>query len=151
MVDIQLTDIPSETVALVRRVVPMGDLTTFFGEAFERVAGAVPEAGGAIAGPPFGWYHGMPGETVDVAAGFPVVGDVHTPDGGVVVTERPGGRAVVAVHVGPYDAMAVTYAEVQGWMAGRELTPRADMWEEYLSEPTGDPAGWRTRIVWPVN
>lgn len=151
MVDIQLTEIPSETVAMVRRVVPMEGLTTFFGEAFERVARVVPEAGGAIAGPPFGWYHGMPGETVDVAAGFPVSGDVHTPDGGVVVAERPGGRSVVAVHVGPYDAMPSTYAEVQGWMAERDLTPRPDMWEEYVSEPTGDPAQWVTRIIWPVS
>ena len=54
MVDIELTEVAAETVAMVRRVVPMGDLTTFFGEAFERVARMVPEAGGAIAGPPFG-------------------------------------------------------------------------------------------------
>ena len=150
MVDIELTEVAAETVAMVRRVVPMGDLTTFLGEAFERVARMVPEAGGAIAGPPFGWYHGMPGETVDVAAGFPVAGDVHVPDGGVAVAERSGGREVVTVHVGPYDTMSATYAQVQAWLAEHGLTPRADMWEEYLSEPTGDPAQWRTRIVCPV-
>ena len=111
MVDIQLTEMPSETVALVRRVVPMEGLTTFFGEALERVAGAVPEAGGAIAGPAFGWYHGMPGETVDVAAGFPVSGDIYSPDGGVVVAERPGGQALVAMHVGSYDGLGQTWDE----------------------------------------
>ena len=66
---------------------------------------AVPEAGGQVSGPPFGWYHGVPTDVVDVSAGFPVAGDVHPTDGGVVVEERPGGRAVVAVHVGSYDTI----------------------------------------------
>jgi effector-binding domain-containing protein len=150
MVDIRLTEIPSETVATVRRVVPMEGLTTFFGEAFEIVARAVPEAGGAIAGPPFGWYRGMPGETVDVAAGFPVSGDVHTPDGGVVVTERPGGRALVGMHLGPYDGLGQTWGEMQGRAEQEGLECRDDWWEEYLTEPTGDTSTWLTRLVLPV-
>ncbi|HQA15065.1 MAG TPA: GyrI-like domain-containing protein [Ornithinibacter sp.] len=147
MVEIQLTDVPPETVAMVRRVVPMGDLTRFFGEAFERVAGAVPEAGGAIAGPPFGWYHGMPGDTVDVAAGFPVSGDVHVPDGGVVVVERPGGRALVAMHVGSYDGLGETWGELERRAEHDSVEAREDFWEEYLSDPRGDPSTWRTRLV----
>ena len=150
MVDIQLTEIPSETVAMVRRVVPMEGLTTFFGEAFERVARVVPEAGGAIAGPPFGRYHGMPGETVDVSAGFPVSGDVHTPDGGVVVAERPGGQALVAVHVGSYDGLGETWDELQRRAEHDGLEWRGDLWEEYLSDPIGDPATWLTRLALPV-
>lgn len=150
MVDIQLTEVPSETVAMVRRVVQMEGLPTFFGEAFDRIAGAVPEAGGAIAGPPFGWYLGMPGETVDVAAGFPVSGDVHAPDGGVVVVERPGGRALVAVHVGSYDELERTWGELQQRAGVDALERREDCWEEYLSDPRGDPATWRTRLVMPV-
>lgn len=150
MVEIELVDVPTETVAAMRDLVPVAELTGFFGKAFGQVAGAVPAAGGTISGPPFGWYHGMPAATVDVTAGFPVTGDLHTPDGGVLVQERPGGRAVVCVHVGPYDAVGETYAEVQAWMAERSLVPREDMWEEYLTPPEGDPATWRTRIVTPV-
>lgn len=150
MVDIQLTEMPSETVALVRRVVPMEGLTTFFGEALERVAGAVPEAGGAIAGPAFGWYHGMPGETVDVAAGFPVSGDIYSPDGGVVVAERPGGQALVAMHVGSYDGLGQTWDELRHRAEQDGLEGREDVWEEYLSDPTGDPATWLTRLVMPL-
>lgn len=150
MVDVELVEVPSEIVARVRARVPVQDMTTFFGAAFEQVMRAVPEAGGTVSGPPFGWYHSMPTDAVDVSAGFPVAGDVHVPDGGVVVEERPGGRAAVAVHIGPYDTMEATYAEVSAWLAEHSLQPREDMWEEYLSEPTGDPATWRTRIVMPV-
>lgn len=150
MVEVELVEVPSETVARVRRKVPVQEMATFFGQAFEQVGRVVPEAGGVVSGPPFGWYHGMPTDTVDVSAGFPVRGDVHVPDGGVVVEERPGGRAAVATHVGPYDAIQGTYTDVMAWMGEQGLEPREDMWEEYLSEPTGDPATWRTRIVFPL-
>jgi effector-binding domain-containing protein len=150
MVDIELLEVPTETVAEVRSKVPMTQMTEFFGPAFDRVMRAVPEAGGRVSGPPFGWYRGVPTDVVDVSAGFPVSGDVHVPDGGVVVEERPGGRAVVAVHVGPYDTIEVTYAAVMSWMKEHSLEAREDMWEEYLSPPTGDPSTWRTRIVMPV-
>ena len=83
-------------------------------------------------------------------AGDPVAGDVHTPDGGVVLTERPGGRAFVAVHTGPYDGLATTYAEVEGYADEYGLGQREDCWEEYLTEPTGDPSTWRTRVVVPL-
>ncbi len=147
MVDVELTEVPSEIVAMVRRVVPMDGLPSFFGEAFEMVAAAVPEAGGVISGPPFGWYHGMPTETVDVAAGFPVSGDVHVPDGGVVVAERPGGRALVAIHVGSYDGLAQAWGDILRKAEQESLTLCPGFWEDYLSDPTGDPSTWRTRLV----
>lgn len=150
MVDVQLTTVPSETVAVVHRRVPVDRLPTFFAEAFPKVAEALVDSGGRIAGPPFGWYRGMPGAEVEVYAGFPVAGDVHTPDGGVVVTERPGGRAFVAVHTGPYEGLARTWAEVEGYVDEYPLEQREDCWEEYLSEPTGDPRTWRTRVVVPL-
>ncbi len=150
MLDTELIEVPSETVAVVRSVVPMDGLTAFFGEAYGRVAGAVPAAGGSVAGPPFGWYHGMPGDTVDVAAGYPVAGDVHEPDGGVHVVERPGGQALVAVLAGSYDGLGAAWGELGRDAAVRGVQLRGDVWEEYLTEPHGDPSGWRTRLVMPL-
>jgi effector-binding domain-containing protein len=151
MVQVRMVKVPSETVAVLRREIPKETLPTFFDEAFDRVADVVPEAGGEIAGPRFGWYHGLPTKTVDVAAGFPVAGDVHGPDGGVVVTERPGGRALVAVHVGSYDDLPRTWREVEAWVEEYDLPVRGDSWEEYLTEPAGDPSTWRTRVVLPLS
>ncbi|MEZ5096424.1 MAG: GyrI-like domain-containing protein [Nocardioides sp.] len=79
----------------------------------------------------------------------PVAGDVH-PDGGVLVHERPGGRAAVGVHVGPYDELAKTYDELRAWLLDRDLTAREEMWEEYLTPPEADPSTWQTRIVAPL-
>ena len=151
MVDVQLMEVPSETVAVVHRHVPADRLPQFFAEAFAKVAEVVVTAGGRVSGPPFGWYRAMPGpDGVDVTAGFPVAGDVHGTDGGVVLAERPGGRALVAVHAGPYDSLAGTWADVDRRAEQEKLTLRGDAWEEYLSEPEGDPGTWLTRVVRPV-
>lgn len=147
MTEFTLEEVPAATVATMRRTVPMADLTDFFGTAFHHVAGAVSEAGGRVAGAPFAWYHGMPTDTIDVSAGFEVVGDVHPTAAGVALLERPGGRAAIAMHVGPYDALAQTYGRLLGWLSDQGLEPGPEMWEEYLSPPEGDPATWRTRIV----
>lgn len=142
-----LEQVPATTVATMHRRVPTAELQDFFGSAFEHVAAAVGDAGGHVATPPFAEYHGMPTDTVDVSAGFPVVGDVHTPDGGVVLATRPGGRAAVAEHVGPYSGLAQAWRDLVGWVDGQGLHPTGDMWEEYLTAPEGDPAHWRTRVV----
>lgn len=142
-----LEQVPAVTVATMRRTVPGAGLPEFFGSAFEHVAAAVGDAGGHVLTPPFAEYHGMPADTVDVSAGFPVVGDVHTPDGGVLLTERPGGRAAVVEHVGPYTGLGQAWRDVMRWVGEQGLHPTGGMWEEYLTAPEGDPSHWRTRIV----
>jgi effector-binding domain-containing protein len=144
-----VAEVSAQTVATVRRVVSTEELPSFFGSAFRTVAAAIEAGGGVLAGPPFGWYHGPPGETVDVAAGFPVEGWDGDGDD-VTVWRRAGGRAVVGVHVGPYETMAQTYARLSSWSVGQGITLADEMWEEYLTGPEADPSTWQTRIVWPV-
>ena len=64
----------------------------------------------------------------------------------------PAGRAVVVVHVGPYDTLEATYGRLLEWVAAQGMELATGMWEEYLSDPEQepDPATWRTRIVAPV-
>ncbi|MDH3307765.1 MAG: GyrI-like domain-containing protein, partial [Acidimicrobiia bacterium] len=122
-----------------------------FGRAFHAVAEAIAAQGLVPVGPPFGLYRGMPDTTIDVAAGFPVNGPLR-PYGKVTPDELPTGLAVVAMHVGPFDTMAETYAGMQGWMAERAMFPGDIVWESYLTDPSVEPdiAKWRTEIVWPV-
>jgi effector-binding domain-containing protein len=141
---------PQEAIA-VRGDVAMAELPGFFERAFHEAAEAAAASGIEIVGPPFGLCPELPRETVAVEAGFPV----SAPAGGHGNAHRlvlPGGRAVQAVHVGPYDTMASACADLESWMAERGLHPAGVMWECYLSDPQvePDPAMWRTRIVWPV-
>lgn len=152
MTDVVIRDEPERVTVVVHRVVPMPDLPDFFARAFTATAAAARDQGTTLAGPPFALYHGMPGEDgVDVEAGFPVAAAV--PGTGEVVTSLlPGGPAAVAVHVGPYERLVDTYAEVQARLAAQGLTPANEMWEEYLSDPATepDPQTWRTVVHWPA-
>ena len=51
--------------------------------------------------------------------------------------------------VGRYDEMEPAYEALEKWVAGCGGSPEGPPWEVYLSEPTGDPAQWRTEIVQP--
>lgn len=141
---------PQETIA-VRGDVAFADLPAFLAKAFHEAAVAAEACGLEIVGPPFGFYPEMPTETVVVEAGFPVAGPAET-QGNAHRLVLPGGRAVRATHVGPYETMEQTYRDLQSWMARHGLQPAVGMWECYLSDPQveHDPAAWRTTIVWPL-
>jgi effector-binding domain-containing protein len=151
MTDVTITDHHEEHTAGVREQVPIAELTQFFSRAFSETMAALQSQGVRPAGPPFGKYYGTPTTIVDVEAGFPVA-TVITTVGNVAPGTLPGGKVVEAIHVGPYDTMEQTYAEMERHFEEAGLTRGDVMWESYLSDPQTqpDPAGWRTRICWLV-
>jgi effector-binding domain-containing protein len=142
---------PQEAIA-VRGDVAIRELAGFFERAFNEAADAAGASGVEIVGPPFGFYPQMPTDTVAVEAGFPVSAPAEA-YGNAHRLVLPGGRAVQATHVGPYDTMEATYTHLQSWMAEQGIRPAVGMWECYLSDPQvePDPATWRTRIIWPIS
>jgi AraC family transcriptional regulator len=131
----------------------MDSLREFFHRAYPAVLAAVQQQGTQLAGPPFALYRGTPSDVVDVEAGFPLA--ARYPGGGaggVSAGLLPGGRALEAVHVGPYDTLPNTYRALTARMQADGLTPGESMWESYLTDPAADadPAGWRTLVVWPL-
>lgn len=148
--DPQLITLAPATVAVVRETVPMADLTSYFDRAFHATMAAAEAQGVPIAGPPVAVYYGMPGESVDVAAGFPTAQPI-APDGAVTTAELPGGRAVQLLHVGTYDSLEQAYGRIMAWIGEQGLTPADVMWESYLNEPSPDhPEESQTLITWPV-
>jgi effector-binding domain-containing protein len=152
MADIRIVEEPTCTTAVIRASVPMAELTSFFDRAFGTVAAAVGEQGLRIVGPPFARYFGPPGERVELEAGFPVNHEP-APAGEVSPGTLPGGTAYQALHRGPYDGLAVTYAELAEAVAEDEdAEPTGEMWEYYVTDPGAepDPGKWLTRIVQPL-
>jgi effector-binding domain-containing protein len=147
----ELRELPPQTTAVIRARLPMAELPGLFERAFREVWALLEAQGIEATGPPFGFYPSMPGETVEVEAGFPV-GRRIEPAGNVVPSGLRGGRVVKALHVGPYEALAETYEALQRWMGEQGLEPAGGPWECYLSDPSRepDPATWRTQIFWPV-
>jgi effector-binding domain-containing protein len=137
--------------AVIRADVPMAGLRSVFDRGFRAVMAAVDRQGLEIVGSPFGFYPRMPGATVEVVVGFPVSGVVSA-DGEVVPFDLPGGRAVTAIHVGPYERLEETYGELMAWAQSEGLHLAGAMWESYLSDPSAepDPETWQTAVTWPV-
>jgi predicted enzyme related to lactoylglutathione lyase/effector-binding domain-containing protein len=141
----------AQPTATVRETVAMSALTQFFGRAFGAVMAEVQRQNVQLAGPPFALYRGMPTETVDVEAGFPVdhsLSDTET----VVSGMLPETDAFEAIHTGPYETLGETYSAIQDHIRKAGRNPSDAMWEFYLNGPPTepDPARWQTRVVWPV-
>ncbi len=132
----------------VHRTAQMADLHEVFGAAFEAVAKAAADAGAKPAGPAYAEYFGEPTDTVDVEIGF---GIDHLVDvAGMVATDRPATQAVVATHVGPYDKLSETYAELMPWLETRHLALTDSMFEFYDTGPEVAPEAAVTRVVFPL-
>lgn len=149
--EVEVVELEPQLTIAVRGDVLIADLPAFFEQAFTAAAAAAEAAAVEIVGPPFGFYPSMPAETVEVEAGFPVAQLIEDSDD-THHLELPGGRAVVAIHIGPFETMEQTYRDLQSWMSEQGLRPATGMWECYLSDPLTepDPATWRTKIVWPL-
>lgn len=151
MTSFDLVNRPQQLTAVIHERVPMKELPQFFERAFGGVMGAIEHQGVAPAGPPFARYFGMPGETVEVEAGFPVAKPIDA-EGPVQASELPAARCVHGLHVGPYDTLEQTYGELMQWAGKQGVTPQQSMWEVYLSDPQREPPKtWKTEIFWPVD
>ena len=147
--DVKIVELQEQPTAVIREQVAMNALPEFFGRAFAEVSTAMEAQSMQPAGPPFALYRGMPTETVDVEAGFPVSTTIAAVNG-VQAGTLPACRAVQAMHVGGYDTLDTTYEAVKQRMREEGMKASDDMWEYYLSDQSTDPATWRTLVIWPV-
>ena len=132
----------------IRRLVPMEHLQEAFPAAFEEVMAKVSDAGGRPVGPAYARYFGMPADAVDVEIGFGI--DRPVTAGDLVVSENPAVQAAVGTHVGPYELLEKSYAEMMPWLAEQHLKLADSMLEFYDSPPDVDPAQTVTRMAFPL-
>lgn len=148
MYEIEQVTLHEQPTAVIRGKVAVADMPAWFGRVFGQVAAAVGRAGATITGPPFARYRMLGAAEFEVEAGFPVQG-AFTADAEVEPSTLPAGPAVTTWHVGPYDGLGDAYAALEHWVAGAGAVAAVPPWECYFSEPTGDPATWRTLVVQP--
>lgn len=118
------------------------------------VSKAYPHAqkvGAAIAGHPLTRYVSSGPGLYSIEVGIPVAAPA-VGDGEVEAGFLPAGPAAVAVHAGPYDRLAESYAALERWIEAHGLRTAGAPWEWYTTDPGEhpDPADWRTEIYWPV-
>jgi effector-binding domain-containing protein len=147
---IDVVTIQSRPIVGLRERVAIADLSRFFARALPLVAERVGRAGIHPIGPPVAVYQDEHGQEFQVTAGFPVEHS-HTSVDGLVWETLPGGRAVRAVHSGPYASLPEAYARLGAWFAQRAMQPPTMMWEEYLVGPdAAGESGCLTEVVFPL-
>ena len=151
MVEFTVVEEPETPTIGIRAVLPMDQLTEFFGTAFGELYEMAGREGLKFAGMPFARYRGMPTETIDVEAGVPL-GEPGRDSGRIAAGSLPATSAVECIHTGPYDKLEETYTAMAEWMADHDQKPAEEMWEYYLTDPSiePDPEKWQTKVVWPV-
>lgn len=148
-VDPHFEDTPAWISAGIRQQVLFRDLPSVFGPTFEKVSQLAINAGAKLVGPAYAHYFGAPTEVVDVEIGFGIDSAIRSDE--LTITELPAGRAVVGVHLGPYEKLAESYEQMIPWLAKRpELVLAEHMFEFYESMPGQDEAEAVTRLVFPL-
>ena len=95
---------------------------------------------------------GLPGTLLSSRSASPSAKVGSPPQGGVHPGVLPAGRVAHVVHAGSYDRLGETWGLLGAWIAEQGLTPGAELWEVYMTEPTPDmdPSALRTELFWTV-
>lgn len=149
--DFGTREIGSQPIVGIRVTAKMTELGQIMGPLFGEVMGHIQQNDQRPAGMPFAIYHGMDGGEVDVECGIPVASPVEA-EGRVRPGELPGGTVATVTHIGHYEGLRETWAELTQWMSSQGLSPAAAPWEVYVTDPGAEPdsSKWRTEIFFPV-
>lgn len=138
-----------QQTAVVKATTTVRGLGMTLGQIFQEVGAALHRAAMSPSGPPLATFHLVTPEHVELEAGFPTPMPFHA-DGRVAPGELPGGLWASAWHIGPYEGMEEVYGRLASWIGREGHAPAGAPTEVYYSEPTADPATWRTQILWPI-
>lgn len=149
----QIVDFPGQPVLEVRSIVAMSELPAFYQDAYATLGEFVQQHGIAVIAPPLGITRGMPSDTIDIAAAFPVAELPSLDDwGGVVGTILPAGRAASLTLTGSYEELPSAYETLLAWMSQNGHEPGGLAWEQYLTMPDEhgdtDPGATVTQLYW---
>jgi len=130
----------------------LADMPTIVGQGFGTLGELFAAAGVQMAGNPMAHYLDFDAQSVTFELGFPASeADVDKlRSAGLSIGRMPGGRNMIATHIGPYNTVSETYSTIDAAMKSQGVTGSKDMWESYLSPPETPPEQTRTDVIWPL-
>ena len=149
-VQIDVVELAAQPAMVVRRTVDVMRMGEAFADIFPRVAQHIMGSGAQPVGMPFARYFHMDGTHCQLAAGMPVASAL-ADSGDIEAHELPAGRALTALHVGPYEGVGTVWQQV--WARARELGSAAQFggWDIYANDPGEVPEEkLETRIYLPL-
>ena len=120
------------------------------GRVYGEIAEYMQEQSIPFAGAPYALYRNMDMDALDIEIGFPVPAPAVGTDT-IKPAKIPGGKAVVAMHTGPYSELSRTYTQLMGYLEHEQLKPTGLSYEFYLNDPNvTPPENLQTEIVFPL-
>jgi effector-binding domain-containing protein len=153
---IETVETKSQPMLYVTRSASMApeEIAGVMEEAFGAIGAFIGRAGMAPAGPPLAVYRDWDNATgkMQIDVGFPVAAaDAARAEGEVKSGATPSGKALKAVHRGPYKTLRDTYRELQTHMKKAGIAMPSLAWEVYLSDPDTTPEDQLlTEIYMPI-
>lgn len=144
---VELEELESQPVAVVRAHVAAAEIPTFLAAAFGDALRVLADQHLTPAGPPFARFRPAEG-SFDIEAGFPSTGSV-TPDGRVDADSLPDGPVAKVMHRGDYAAVGAAYEAVTTWLGANGYVTAGEPWESYLDGP--EVAEPRTLVRFPCH
>ncbi len=153
--DAKVVELQAQPVLLVSKSVPADPavVSKAYAEAYAAIGKYMTAHHLKQAGAPFGIDRQMGGATSSFDAGIPVesAAPETASDGAVRSGTSYGGKAAMAVHVGPYAQLHTTYERLAAYVAVRGLVANGPTFSRYVDDPMKTPLDkLRTEIYWPV-
>jgi effector-binding domain-containing protein len=128
------------------------EIQAVMGEAFGAIVSFIGRTGIAPVGPPLAVYRDWNNGTMQVDVGFPVAAtDAAEATGLVKAGTTPSGKALKAIHKGPYITLRQTYGDLETHIRKIGMTMPKVAWEVYVSDPDRTPEkDLLTEIYMPV-
>lgn len=152
--ELTVIEVPAAPAAVVEaREVLMADLPELFDTTFSGLFPVLHEAEIEPAGPAFALYTRQPSETVDLQVGIPTsagLTNAQPISGGhiVIPSELPGGSMAVRSHLGGYDGLGESWAQLVKDVVAAGHHPGLPFIELYVTEPSpeANPEDMRTDL-----
>lgn len=140
----EIVSVQPRPMIYVTRSVSMDlpEMTRTMSEAFTTISAFIRESGIPPAGPPLSVYRDWDESTgrMNGDIGFPVAApDAAKARGDVFAGNTPSGKALKAVHVGPYSQLPGAYGAMTAYMKENGIPLSPVSWEIYANDPETTP------------
>jgi DNA-binding transcriptional MerR regulator len=150
---VEYRSVAATTAIAISEPVHMGDLATWWSEAFDELHQVLASSSAARAGPDGALYPNkfFEEELGEVVAFIPVA-DMPAPSGRPQLMEIPGAELAVTVHHRAISELDQTYGALGTFVAEREIGVQGPIREHYIvssNETSAEPVH-HTEVCWPV-
>ena len=151
--DIQIIEKePEIAIAVKYDAVDFTDMAAIMSEGYGKLMAYAARAGAQMTGAPYCKYtNGSEDFTkFDIELGLPLGAPLPEEDG-MYMSKTCEGRAITAMHKGPYKEIEKTYGPMMQYLAENKLESTYVFYDYYISDPASTPESeLLTKVVFPI-